>query len=387
VERIAALLSRLGLDRAAEVAAQVEVPDALWQILVLAAAIAVALALHALIYRVVLARWGPRPDGDDAPLVRQMRGPSRLVAIVAALAAAVPGLGLAPGAVDGLEKAATLLLILAAGWGLIALVDSSTRRALRRFRLDTEDNLRARKYATQLRVLRRAAVIVIGLLTAGAALLTFEGVRQVGLSLFASAGAAGLILGLAARPVLANLIAGIQIALTQPIRIDDVVIVDGEWGWVEEIYATYVVVKIWDWRRMVVPLAFFIEQPFQNWTRESANIIGAVFWCVDYTVPIEEVRKKMEEIVRESALWDGQVVVLQVTDTDKDTMTLRGLMSARTSPRAWDLRCEVREKLLVWLQATYPGALPRLRGELDLREPGPSGEATFAHRSGSRPNH
>jgi small-conductance mechanosensitive channel len=143
---------------------------------------------------------------------------------------------------------------------------------------------------------------------------------------------------------------------------------------VEEIFATYVVVRIWDWRRMVVPLSYFIEKPFQNWTRESGNVIGSVFWYVDYTVPMDAVRAKMEEIVRNSDLWDGQVVVLQVTDTDKDTMTLRGLMSARTSPRAWDLRCEVREKLLVWLQAEYPGALPRLRGELDMRTHDNSGK-------------
>jgi hypothetical protein len=206
---------------------------------------------------------------------------------------------------------------------------------MRRYRIDTEDNLRARKFVTQARVLRRTVNIVVGILTVGAVLQTFESVQRYGVSLFASAGAAGLILGLAARPVLANLIAGIQIALTQPIRIDDVVIVEGEWGWIEEIFATYVVVRLWDLRRMIVPLSHFIEQPFQNWTRESASIIGAVYWHLDYTVPVAKVRAKLAEIVEASPHWDGKVVNLQVTDTDKDTVTVRGLMSARTSPQAW----------------------------------------------------
>ncbi|MGR3363874.1 MAG: mechanosensitive ion channel family protein, partial [Maritimibacter harenae] len=202
--------------------------------------------------------------------------------------------------------------------------------------------------------------------TIAAGLMTFESVRQYGVSLLAAGGAAGIIVGLAAQPVLSNLFAGLQLALTQPIRIDDAVIVEGEWGTIEEITATYVVIKVWDWRRLVVPLRYFIEQPFQNWTRESASIIGSVFWYLDYTVPVQEVRAKLEEIIRDSPHWDGKVVNLQVTDTDKDTIALRGLMSARTSPQAWDLRCEIREKIVAWLQETYPEALPRLRGELAM---------------------
>ena len=206
--------------------------------------------------------------------------------------------------------------------------------------------------------------------------MTFESVQEYGLSLFASAGAAGLILGFAARPVLANLIAGIQIAITQPIRIEDVVIVEDEWGWIEEIYATYVIVRLWDWRRMVIPLSYFIEKPFQNWTREGASVIGSVYWYMDYTVPVQKVREKLEEVLETSPYWDGAVVNLQVVDTDKDTIHLRGLMSARTAPQAWDLRCEIRERILGWLQAEYPETLPRLRGELDMRPPGTTGRTT-----------
>ena len=255
------------------------------------------------------------------------------------------------------------------GWTAILLTNHFTNRALRRHRLDTEDNLIARKFYTQVQVLRRTAVILLGIVTTGAVLLTFESVQEYGISLFASAGAAGLILGLAARPVLSNLIAGVQIAITQPIRLDDVVIVEGEWGWIEEIFATYVVVRIWDWRRMVVPLNYFIEKPFQNWTRESASILGAVFWQLDYTAPVGAIRDKVEELVKQSPYWDGKAWVLQVVDSDKDTITLRALMSSRTSPQNWDMRCEVREKLIVWLQAEYPEALPRLRGELKTRAP------------------
>ena len=339
-----------------------------------------ALLLHALAFR-ILRRVADTDTGMAGSLIRRARRQLRLAFVMAGLAIAIPQIDLPWGWEDRLGHLVLILLIVLVGWTAIALVNHFADRAIRRRRLDVDDNLNARKFVTQARVLKRTANIVFGIFTVAAVLLTFESVQRYGVSLFASAGAAGLVLGLAARPVLANLIAGIQIAITQPIRIDDVVIVDGEWGWIEEIFATYVVVRIWDWRRMVVPLSYFIEKPFQNWTRESASIIGAVFWFMDYTVPVRRVREKLEEIVRASPHWDGQVVNLQVTDTDKDTIHLRGLMSARTSPQAWDLRCEVREKLIAWLQAEYPDALPRLRGELDMGSEGGSahGPREFAH--------
>ena len=332
----------------------------------LAATFAVAVIAHWLVFRTI--RHFARTDsGLAAALLRRARRPMRLAFILAALAIVVPNLRLPFGWQDNLGHLFLILLIVFIGWTAVLLTNHFSDRAIRRHRMDTDDNLVARKFVTQVRVLRRATNILLVIFTTGAVLLTFDAVQEYGVSLFASAGAAGLILGLAARPVLANLIAGIQIAITQPIRLDDVVIVEGEWGWIEEIFATYVVVRIWDWRRMVVPLSYFIEKPFQNWTRESASIIGAVFWYLDYTVPVDEVRAKLEEVVKASPHWDGKVVNLQVTDTDKDTISLRGLMSARTSPQAWDLRCEVREKMIDWLQKTYPEALPRLRGELETR--------------------
>jgi small-conductance mechanosensitive channel len=191
-------------------------------------------------------------------------------------------------------------------------------------------------------------------------------VKQYGVSLFASAGAAGLVVGLAARPLLSNLIAGVQIAVTQPIRIEDAVIIENEWGWVEDIASTYVVIRLWDWRRMVVPLAYFIERPFQNWTRDAASLIGSIILHVDYAADVPKIRERLGRVVQESKLWDGAVVNLQVVDTNARTMELRALVSARNAPQAWDLRCEMREKLVAFLQAEMPEALPRDRADVAL---------------------
>ena len=214
------------------------------------------------------------------------------------------------------------------------------------------------------------------IVTLGAALMSFDSVRQYGVSLFASAGAASLVVGLAARPLLTNLIAGLQIAITQPIRLEDAVIVEGEWGWVEEITSTYVVIRLWDWRRLVVPLAYFLDKPFQNWTRESGSLIGSVFLYVDHTVPVEAVRHELTVIAEASALWDRRVVNLQVSDVRETVIELRALVSARNAPQTWDLRCEVREKLVAFLQRNYPHALPQRRLSFDgaaqeAKEPAP----------------
>jgi small-conductance mechanosensitive channel len=199
------------------------------------------------------------------------------------------------------------------------------------------------------------------MLTLSAALMTFPAVRQYGVSLFASAGIAGIVAGLAARPVLSNLMAGVQLAMTQPIRLYDAVIVENEYGTIEEITSTYVVVKLWDLRRMIVPLTYFIEKPFQNWTRENSSLIGNVMLYLDYTAPVDIIREKFSAILKESKRWDGQVCTTQVTDFKEGTMELRLLMSARSSGQAFDLRCEVREKLIDFLQREHPEALPHSR--------------------------
>jgi small-conductance mechanosensitive channel len=207
-------------------------------------------------------------------------------------------------------------------------------------------------------------------LTIGFALMTFESVRQYGVSLFASAGVAGLVAGLAARPVLSNLFAGVQLAMTQPIRIDDVVIVEDEWGWIEEITSTYVVVRIWDLRRLIVPLTYFIEKPFQNWTREGAALLGSVMLYLDYAAPIDAIRAEAQRIAEASPDWDKKVVGVQVTDTKQDTIEVRILVSSPTAGQAWNLRCEVREKIIAFLQREHPEALPRRRFE-SVAEQGP----------------
>lgn len=262
-------------------------------------------------------------------------------------------------------KILSISVILLAGWTAIAAIDVGANFYLRNYQKEIASNLTARKHFTQVRVLRRTIDVLIVLITVAAALMAFEPVRQFGVSLFASAGAAGLVVGLAARPVLSNLIAGVQLAMTQPIRINDAVLVEGEWGWIEEITSTYVVIKIWDWRRLIVPLSYFMEKPFQNWTREATQLIGSVFLQADYRVPVGRVRAKLEEIVRGTKLWDGNVINLQVTDFKESTVELRILVSARTSPEAWDLRCEVREKLLAFLQSESPESLPRRRLDVE----------------------
>jgi small-conductance mechanosensitive channel len=265
---------------------------------------------------------------------------------------------------DMAEWPARLLLIAVIaliGWPAITAFTIAADLYLQQFWLDVEDNLLARKHVTQVRVLLHAAGVLVAIVTIGAALMTFEPVQQYGVSLFVSAGVAGIVADLAARLVLSNLFAGVQHAMTQPIRIDDAVIVENEWGTIEEITSTYVVVRLWDWRRMIVPLSYFIEKPFQNWTREGSAPIGSALLYVDYRAPVKVIRDKLADIVKASKNRDGKVVNLQVTDAKDSTIELRCLMSARTSGQAFDLRCEVREQLIYFLQNHHSEALPRQR--------------------------
>ena len=258
-----------------------------------------------------------------------------------------------------------LLLVVTGAWLLIRLANGFEELIAARLGLDRPDNLDARRTHTQLKVLRSVLVSFIVIAAVIVVLLSFEGARQIGAGLLASAGLAGLVIGFAAQRALGNLLAGFQIAITQPIRIDDVVVVENEWGRIEEITLTYVVIKIWDERRLILPISYFLEEPFTNWTRETSEILGTVFLYVDYTVPIDAVRAELDRIVTASELWDGRVKGLQVTDSKASTIELRALVSARDASAAWNLRCEVREGLLAYLQREYPGALPRIRAELD----------------------
>jgi small-conductance mechanosensitive channel len=324
----------------------------------------IALGLHTLVFSVAQRMAGRTGTTVDNAIIRHSKRPARAILPLLAVYLVLPVFPLTSGVLAVVQHAIGLGLIGCAAWLAIALIQVLEDVLAARYRIDVQDNLRARKIQTQVQVLRRIAATAIIVLTVSLALMTFPSIRNLGASLFASAGLAGLIVGLAARPALSNVIAGLQIALTEPIRIEDAVIVEGEWGWIEEIETTYVVVRIWDLRRLIVPLSYFIEKPFQNWTRRTADLLGSVFIYVDYSVPVEAVRDELQRILGSSGLWDGKVWNLQVTNASEHTVELRALMSAADSGKAWDLRCHVREKLIAFLQARYPECLPRVRAEI-----------------------
>ncbi|MGC9372609.1 MAG: mechanosensitive ion channel family protein [Thermovirgaceae bacterium] len=257
----------------------------------------------------------------------------------------------------------TVLFIAAAAWIIIGIVRAGEDVLLRRHDLGSRDNLKARKMYTQMMVFGRLASIAIGILAFSLILLNFEEFRRIGTGLLASVGVAGIIIGLAAQRTVGTLLAGIQLAIAQPIRLDDVLVVEGEWGRVEEITFTYVVIRIWDSRRLVLPTTYFLEKPFQNWTRVSSDLLGTVYLYLDYGIPLEELRQKLHEFLEASPHWDGRAWALQVTDCSDKAMEVRALMSAKDSGSAWELRCEIREKLLEYLRKTYPDSLPRIRLE------------------------
>jgi len=331
----------------------------------MAAAVLVGTSIAVLVLHRTVVGFLGRILSERRPFLRTIisatEGPTRLAFLLIGLSAALPLTPLSADTQATLARLVALATICLLGWAAAAALGIAAELYLLRFRLDVDDNLLARKHITQVRVLVRVLDVVIMLVTVGFALMTFDAVRQYGVTLFASAGVAGIAAGLAARPILSNFLAGVQLAMAQPIRIDDAVIVENEWGNIEEITFTYVVVRLWDWRRMIVPLSYFMEKPFQNWTRTGGELIGSVFLYVDHTVPIEAVRAKLKHIAAQSKLWDGRVVNLQVSDCKEATVELRVLVSARNAPAVWDLRCEVREKLIDFLQREHPWALPRRR--------------------------
>jgi small-conductance mechanosensitive channel len=344
-------------------------PEALrgWprEVLLLAAALAAVLAGLAAerIALTVLGRLARHTDWiADGALERHCRRPLQI--LVPLLFLRILGGALGEGLPDAAASALTVALILSIGWLAIRLTLVLEDSVFGRLRLDAPDNLRARRLYTQIRFLRRLVGLAIVVLTGGAILMSFESLRQIGAGLLTSAGIAGIVIGFAAQRTVGNLIAGFQIAFTQPIRTDDVVIVEGEWGRIEEITLTYVVVRIWDQRRLVVPISHFIENPFQNWTRVSADLLGSVYLHVDYRVPVDDLRAELQRLLERSPHWDGQVQRIHVTDARERTLEIRALMSARDSGSAWELRCEVREGLVGYLREHHPEWLPRLRAEL-----------------------
>ena len=341
-----------------------------WQELLLSlagltAVVAVALVCHYLLFMILARTTRKTAIRIDESIVKHLKSPARWIMILIGIRLLMPLFDIPAGFQEFLKHTFGLALIALVSWLLIKSTYILDDYVLIRFDIDQKDNLRARKVHTQLNVIKRIVITAVVIIATGTMLMTFDKVRQLGTTLLASAGIVGIVVGLAAQKTIGTFIAGLQIALTQPIRIDDVVIVEGEWGRIEEITLTYVVVKIWDLRRLVVPITYFIEKPFQNWTRVTADLLGSVFLYVDYTVPVEAVRNELEKILKQSKHWDGKVCVLQVTNTTDKTIELRALMSAVDASTAWTLRCEVREKLVSFIQDKYPTALPKMRAEFE----------------------
>ncbi len=299
----------------------------------------------------------------DPLLLRRLRRPFRALALVAALTG-VATVALPPdlaawrgGILHGLGIAA----IVAGGWLVAGVVGFLFARTLRRNPTDVADNRVARRVHTQVAILRRLLYVVIGIVTVGAVLLTFPGVQGVGASLLASAGVLSVVAGIAAQSTLANVFAGVQLAFSDAIRVEDVVIVENEWGRIEEITLTYVVVHIWDDRRLVLPSTYFTSTPFQNWTRRTSDLLGSVELDVDWQMPVDAMRARLAEVLEEQPLWDRRASVLQVTDATGDRVRIRILVTAKDAPTLFDLRCNVREEMVEWIRDQHPDALPRTR--------------------------
>jgi small-conductance mechanosensitive channel len=343
------------------------VRSALW----VGGAIIVGATLHAIGYYFLRKAAESRPMLGVFAL--RLRWPTfillPLLFVSLTLAAAFPD----PDSFLGIERALSVLFAITLTWLVLSLLGGVQDVALSTFSPATVDNVGARRMHTQLRIFSRLAQVIVLICGAAAVLMTFPALRHAGATILTSAGLAGIVLGLAAGPVISNLLAGLQLALTEPIKIGDVLIVESEWGRVEEITSTYVVLKIWDERRLVIPLRYFIEKPFQNWTFTTPDLLGTVFMTVDFSAPLDKLREEAVRVINEQPLWDKRVAGMQVTTLTPQGVEVRFLMSARTASNLWDLRCILREHMMVYLQRNYPEALPRIRTQPHTAEGEPRG--------------
>ena len=340
------------------------IPPYLWNIIILVAAIAIGLLLKFIIIRLMVYYQKRSDYSTFKSIITHLGKPSTWFIPLLILNLLVSWFILNPKFLTVIDKTLQIALTISFAVLLIRTISVFEDYVYHAFDIQKTNNLRERKIRTQLQFVRKITISLIILLTIAAILLSFENMRKIGTYLITSVGVGGIIIGIAAQKSLSNLFAGFQIAFTQPIRMDDVLIVENEWGRVEEITLTYVVVCIWDQRRLILPINYFIEKPFQNWTRISADILGTVFIHTDYTLPVEAVRNELTRLLESNALWDKRVNVLQVTDLKEHTMELRALMSAANSSQAFDLRCFVRENLITFIQKNYPDCLPKTRATL-----------------------
>jgi small-conductance mechanosensitive channel len=340
--------------------------DWLYAIFLFSAVVVFGNGIHYLVFR-LLRRQQAATSRRSLGIQRFLAWPARAVFLSIGLLIVLPFVPrIPPWWLDRIEEVVQCMLVLFIGWLAVGGVYVFQAVTLSRFDTTVADNLRARKVHTQMQFFRRILIAIVVIVDAGALFWSLHDQRlwNYGTGLLASAGLASVVIALAAKSTASNLIAGMQIAMSEPIRIDDVVVLQGEWGRIEEITSTYVVVKIWDERRLVVPLSFFIEQPFENWTRRTGDLLGAAFLYVDYSVPVEPLRVELQRIVKESPLWDKRVCGMQVTNLTDRSMELRCLMSSSGSSQLFDLRCLVREKMIEFLRDNYPQALPTLRFEM-----------------------
>ncbi|WP_242917519.1 mechanosensitive ion channel family protein [Pontibacter liquoris] len=339
-------------------------PDLITSLMIFVAAIVVGILAKYVIFKLLDFYNRHRNPLLVRSLTQHLSGPMGLFIPLLFVSVSLPLMPLSPAHTEFLARLIEILDIITFAWMLIKLTDVARDMVRHKYAIDKADNYRERKLFTQLQFLRRLALVIIVFLAVAIILLSFEPVRKLGTGLLTSAGVAGIVIGFAAQRSIANLLAGLQLAFTQPIRLDDVLVVENEFGRVEEITLTYVVLRLWDNRRLILPLNYFIEKPFQNWTRTGSDILATVYLYTDYDVPVEALRQELARILEKTDLWDKRVQGLQVTDSKEGTLELRALMSASNSAIAWDLRCLVREKLVTFLQQQHPASLPKVRAEL-----------------------
>ncbi|BDE05803.1 hypothetical protein WPS_10790 [Vulcanimicrobium alpinum] len=329
----------------------------------IAGAAVAGIVVHRIVYA-LLGRWARRDDGALATaIVRRTDRPSAYILPLVCILAVVPYLTIPPAWSDGVEHATQVFTIAAFAWTVIALIRLAADLAIARQPIGEDVFRIARQFATRVAILSRTAIIIVVIVAFGAVLMTFPTIRAFGTTLLASAGVAGLVVGLAARPLFENLVAGVQLALTQPIRLDDAVVVEKQQGRIEQIHATYVVVRFRDARRMMLPLTYFINTPFENWSRRDDELVGEVLIFADYGIDIGALRAALPELVGRSGLWDGKIATVDIADFTDRAVQLRVSVSARGADELFDLRNAVREALLDYVNGERHTALPRARNE------------------------
>lgn len=333
-------------------------PDLALALGMAALGVVAALVVHRIAFAVLDRITGTSESQADNIVVDHVRKPARYALVALGIVLAARETPLLAGA---WQKVAGFIMPALIGWMALAILKALVEAAVLKADISVPDNLQARRKRTRLAIFSRIGTFLIVFLTVGLMLLSIPGVREVGVTLMASAGLAALAVGAAAQPALKSLISGLQMALTEPIRIDDVVIVNGEWGRIEDIRTTYVVVKIWDERRLIVPSNFFLDQTFQNWTRHGSELLGTVFLHLDPLSDVPPIRAAFDAMVEAHPLWDGRAKALQVTETTATTIEVRLLVSARNAGDAFDLRCALREGMLAWIRENQPTAIPRQR--------------------------